>query len=241
MDSTKKITNFDIVFCIFACATIERYKNEILKIEETWGLKARNMNYKVLFFLGEEKTDLIGEDYIYLDGVKNDYLSASYKQNLGIKYIYENYECNYVYIAGGDTYVVIDNLVKYLSDCDPTKNIIIGDGATRRIENRDCQYMSGGPGFAISYVALREVYPYLENMVDTWSRVEHQHGWKLFDACDVCLSYYLDKTGCKFIKEDELFFNWNYKNLKRNVIGMHEMLLEDFDEYTKILESSNYE
>jgi hypothetical protein len=97
----------------------------------------RKYYYKVLFFLGEEKTDLVSEDYIYLDGVQNDYLSASFKQNLGLKYIYENYECKYVYIAGTDTYVVIDNLVKYLENCDPKQNISIGAGTTRRIENRE--------------------------------------------------------------------------------------------------------
>jgi hypothetical protein len=234
-----KTTGFDIVFCVFGCVTIERYKNEIIKIEETWGLKARNMNYKVLFFLGEEKSDLIGQDYIYLDGVQNDYLSASYKQNLGLKYIYENYECNFIYICGTDTYISIDNLVKYLARLDPEENISIGDGTTRRIEDRDSFYLSGGPGFAISYIALQKVYPFLENMVQTWASVPKQHGWDLSAACDVCLCYYLNKTGNhKFIKEDELFFNWNYKSLKRNIIGCHEMTLQDFDDYTEIINNS---
>lgn len=233
-----KIAGYDIIFCIFSCATIERYRNELLKIEETWGLKARKMNYKVLFFLGEEKTDLIGEDYIYLNGVQNDYLSASYKQNLGLKYIYENYECNYIYICGTDTYVVLDNLQVYLTNCNPKENISIGAGTTRKIEDRDSYYHSGGGGIVISYEALSEIYPFLKNMVISWGLVPKNHGWDLSAASDVCLCYYLNKTlSHKFIKEDELFFNWNYTTLKRNIIGCHEMTLQNFDDYTKIIES----
>lgn len=235
-----KNKDYDIIFCVFACATIERYKNELLKIEETWGKKARNMNYKVLFFLGEEKTDLIGEDYIYLDGVQNDYLSASYKQNLGLKYIYENYECNYIYITGTDTYIIADNLKKYLSNIDPTQNISIGYGTTVKIEGHDMYSHSGSGGIVITYKTLTEVYPYLENMVYTWSLVPHQHVCPVFACCDVALCYYFYKTKeHKFIIEDKLFSNFNYKVFNNNpFIGCHYMTLEDFDEFTTILENS---
>jgi hypothetical protein len=49
---------YKLVINIFACATVEKYKNEILKINETWGKVAEELGIKVLFFLGEEQTDL---------------------------------------------------------------------------------------------------------------------------------------------------------------------------------------
>ena len=44
---------YDIIFCIFGCDTIPKYKNEILKINETWGKIALQYNIKLLYFLGE--------------------------------------------------------------------------------------------------------------------------------------------------------------------------------------------
>ena len=88
---------YDVIFCIYGCLTVEKYKNQLLKLQDTWGLKATSMNYKVLYFLGEEKTEYHGEEFVYLNGVSNDYISASYKQNLGLKYIHDNYNYNFVF------------------------------------------------------------------------------------------------------------------------------------------------
>jgi len=77
--------NFKLIINIFGCPTIEKYKNQILKINETWGKKALSLGVKVIFFFGEEKTDLIGDNYIYLPTLKNDYNSAPWKQYLGLK------------------------------------------------------------------------------------------------------------------------------------------------------------
>ena len=65
-----------IIFCIFGCATKYHYKQQILKIKETWGKHAIENHDEVLFFVGEEKTDLQGKDIIYLDGIQNDYYSV---------------------------------------------------------------------------------------------------------------------------------------------------------------------
>ena len=100
IDNVEKANN--IIFCIFGCDTIDGYKKEILKIKETWGkatqlptdkppegATASDSNH-LLFFLGEEGP-FTGDEYIHLENVENDYLSASYKQYGGLKYIYENY------------------------------------------------------------------------------------------------------------------------------------------------------
>ena len=132
-DSTTEIqlsTSFqkNIIICLFGCATIEKYKKQIQFINETWIKKAKERNIITLFFLGEEQTDLVGENYIYLKGVGNDYLSASYKQDLGLKYIYENYnDIEFVYVAGTDVYINIDNLLTNISSLNHEKNLYIGN------------------------------------------------------------------------------------------------------------------
>ena len=56
----------NIIICLFGCATNEKYKNQIHNINETWIKKAKERNIITLFFLGEEQTDLVGENYIYI-------------------------------------------------------------------------------------------------------------------------------------------------------------------------------
>lgn len=232
---------YDIIFCVFGCATIQKYKNEIQKINETWGLKA-NLNNKVLFFLGEEKTELVGEEYIYLNGVYNDYMSASYKQNLGLKYIYEHYDCNFIYICGTDTFINIEVLQKYLENKFFPKDdnfCIGGDGDIRNIIQQPYYFHSGGPGMILSYKALSEIYPQLENMVSNWNNIvsKEKKTRKLICACDVAICYYLKQIGCVFIKEDSLFFNCNNdlgfpcSGLKTKFIACHNISLSDFDNF----------
>ena len=102
---------YDIIFCIFGCDTIPKYKNEILKINETWGKIALQYNIKLLYFLGEEKTELIVEQYVHLPNILNDHFSASDKKNLGLKYISDNYDTKLFFICGTDTYVNIKKLL----------------------------------------------------------------------------------------------------------------------------------
>ena len=33
----------NIVICVFACATIEKYKLELMKVIETWGQRAKEI------------------------------------------------------------------------------------------------------------------------------------------------------------------------------------------------------
>jgi len=154
---------YNLIICIFACDTIQTYRNEIIKINETWGKKIKD-NIKLLFFLGEEKTDLIGDNYVNLKGVKNDYLSASYKQFLGLKYIYEMYNPNFVFCCGTDTYINIDKLVNYIINFNfnPNSNLYIGGhGDFRQIGDKNIYFHSGGAGFLLTNGCLDKLYPIL--------------------------------------------------------------------------------
>jgi hypothetical protein len=237
---------YDIIFCIFGCPTIQYYKEQILKINETWGREAIKYNCKILYFFGEEDTDLKGDNYIYLKGINNDYESASHKQNLGLKYIHENFDYKFVYTCGTDTYVVVKNLIKFIVNQDQDDNICIGGhGNIRYINKEPIYFHSGGAGIILSKNSVNIIYSKLKNMFDDWkSLCSNNNVTYLISACDVAICYYLYKLDCKFIKRNDLFFGCSYSsnsccycNLKQNIISCHDMSLDDFDNYTYLLES----
>lgn len=249
---------FDLVICTFACDTVDKYRNQILKINETWGREAESHpNVKLLYFLGEEKTSLVGSQYINLPDVKNDYTSCSYKQFLGLKHIYENYKPKFIICIGTDTYINIPKLLKYLSLFNHTQNIYIGGhGDSRTILGKNIYYHSGGPGFVITQECLRLLYPKLETLMDDWSDVCSKNDFKVpnYDfraACDVAIAYYLQmpEINSYVIKTNDLSFsNCNYKGhpCHQHVVNMkdsiccHLMSPNDFDEFTQILKLNNY-
>jgi hypothetical protein len=240
---------------VFACATIEKYKNEILKINETWLIDAEKMGVKVLFFLGEEVTDLIGDNYIYLPNVKNDYMSASWKQYLGFKYIYENYNAKFIFTCGTDTFINIKNLLLYLDTFkdDERKLYIGGHGGKwppKHIMGIDVYFHCGGAGFIVTNNILEELYPIIDELQNQWMGIcENDNNIKyLLYACDVSISYFLIKyvTDVQFIKND-YFYNCNYLGYLKHyaccvhiintntIITCHNMSLVDFDNFQKIV------
>jgi hypothetical protein len=242
-------SHHDIIFCVFACPTKEKYINEILKVNATWGSKAKLENYRVLFFVGEESCALQGNDYIHLKNVNNDYMSASFKQNLGLLHIKENFTYDYVYVCGTDTYVNIDYLKQYLKKYNPCDSICIGGhGDYRIINNQKVYYHSGGPGFIISQCALNTISHLLHNMVEDWEDIIYMYSTnpQLITACDLALCFFLTKNGCTMIKDNESFFHCNHlgfpchpgNRLGVNIVACHNMSLADFDEYTMILNNS---
>ena len=233
---------YKLVINMFACATIEKYKQEILKINETWGKKA---GIKLLFFLGEEQTDLEGPNYIYLKGVSNDYTSASFKQNLGLKYIYENYNADFVFTCGTDTFVNIDNMLSYIATFDKNKNLYIGGhGSTRMVDGNELYFHSGGAGFIMTNKALSAIYLDLYDMYEKWILFCAP---ELRDSCDVAIAYFLKRVNTEVVKNKN-FYSCNYRgycynntykccdieNIE-NMITCHHMNMEDFDEYSLLI------
>jgi Fringe-like len=251
----------DLVVCVFGCDTIEKYKAEILKIEETWGAKALeySTSVKVLFFLGEETTDLSGDQYIHLAGVKNDYLSASYKQFLGLKYIYDNFPCKFVFVCGTDTYVNIPLLVNYVNLFNSSAALYIGGhGTDSCVGTKKVYFHSGGAGVLLSYASQTALYPQLETAVEDWLAIckTNKTDECLYTACDVALAYYVQQpsVGAVVFKQGgSVFMGCNYCGLAYGyypchagcidldrLISCHSMSLVDFDNFTQILVKNNW-
>ena len=251
--------SYNIIICIFACVTIDKYKQELLKINDTWGKFAEMKNIKVLYFLGEESTDLIDPKYVYLKGIKNDCLSASDKQNLGLKYIYDNYNANFVYCCGTDTYINIEKLILYINNLDENKRLFIGGhGDYRQIGRENIYFHSGRSGFILSKLTLEYLYPKLKNMTKLWNDICINNSVSYLDvACDVSIAYFLQIDNFIILEdiiiENELFFACNFLgyscnntyccgtkvNIKK-LIACHYMNLSDFDQFTQLLHSNNY-
>jgi hypothetical protein len=250
-------SHYKLVVCVFACNTIEKYRNEILKIEETWGKTAKKMGIKIVFFLGGANNNLVeGENYVYLQGVGDDYNSASYKQNLGLKYVYENYDADFVYVCGTDTYINFYQLIPYIDTLDLSENSALyvgGHGDWRMVAGKNTYFHSGGPGFFISRAALKMIYPKLQSMASDWFKLCDENGCaNLKPACDLAFAYYLYAIGNIKIIISDKFYNCNYKGQCYNntykcclirfpvkyIYACHNMSLTDFEEYSAILEAS---
>lgn len=250
-----KKMEFDLIFCIFGCDTIPKYRDEILKIEETWGKDANTYpNVKLLFFLGEMAV-LHGPQYIHLPGVQNDYLSASYKQFGGLKYIHEHYKAKFVFFAGTDTYVNVPKLLKYLSLFNPAANLMIGGhGDMRTIMDKKIYFPSGGAGIVITQEFLRLFYPKLPTLLDDWTKISEIMVNPYVDyraACDVAIAYYAqlpDMNTSIFKAEPFLFNSCTYKGRPchvnafpmNTILTCHNMSPADFDEFTNILHEHKF-
>jgi len=249
---------YDLIILVFACYTVEKYKTQIETINQTWGKKCETYkNIKVLYFIGEEKINNFSDTdtikYINLPGVKNDYLSASYKQFLGMKYIYENFETKFLICIGTDTYLNIPKLLSFINKFDYTDCLYIGGhGCERQVGTKKYYYHSGGPGFIITYNCLKKLYDYLPNLMEDWINTCNINNISyLIPACDVAVSYYLQQTNinAKIINTNDLsFLHCNYIGSPchinqidlSNIISCHLMTTYDFYNFTNILNQNNY-
>jgi len=275
----------EFIFCIFACDTIERYRAQIHKIEETWGQGSvradtqgaegsdtqgsdqadrqgafgsdtQGSSAKLLFFLGE-KGPLSGDNYIRLENVGDDYLSAADKQFLGIKYVYENYDFHYLYICGTDTFVLMNNLKNYVREnCDFNEAFVMGGhGDNRQIEDTNIHFFAGGAGILLTKPAIQLVYPRLESMQSDWRDICVANNYiSYIPACDLSICYFLKLMNVRFLHAHNRFFNCNYLGYNNTPTGVykcctqtvnidtmiacHNMSLSDFDNLSALLHSS---
>jgi hypothetical protein len=233
-------------------------KKNIKKNNNTWGKKCENYsNIKLLYFVGEEhNTEFYNNnniEYINIPGVKDDYLSASYKQFLGMKYIYENYNTKFIFTCGTDTYINIPKLLLYVNNFDYNECLYIGGhGCHRQIGETNYYFHSGGPGFIITQNTLQKIYYLLEFIMNDWiNRCKLHNIQHLNTACDLAISYYLHQPeyNIKIIKTNDLSFiycnylgypcHYNQVNMK-DIISCHSMNTSDFYNFTNILNENNH-
>lgn len=237
-----------LIICVFGCVTVPKYAAEIRKISSTWASNL-DSSVKVLFFLGEEKVnEFFGDRYIYLPGVKNDYMSASYKQFLGLKYIREHYNPDFVHCCGTDTFVNIPKMMQFLAKFDSSQPLYIGGhGDSRTLLGHPCYFHSGGPGFILSRASVHRLYPFYTRLTDKWINVCMQSSaHSLIPACDVAIAFFLQRyvSDVLVVKTNDLSFIYcNHRGSPchpnqidmRTIISCHSMSLADCDDFYAIL------
>jgi Fringe-like len=219
--------------CVFACTTVEKYRQQIIKIMETWGKDAP----EVLFFVGDqpdyEPASCLKEykNIIHLPGVGDDYNSAGMKQNLGLKYIYEKENPDFVFVCGTDTFLRIDALRRFLSFFDSTKEICIGGHQdTRVIGKEELEFFYGGAGFVLTNATLAKLYPFLQTMYMDWTNLcTDSNAEDLIPACDCCIAWYVKKLEIKRLAFKYRFYECNH----RGKIDLTDYIMSHLDLYKK--------
>lgn len=256
-----------LAICIFGCVTKEKYRNEIVKIQETWGKHtSASPQITLTFFLGEERAPGAGFDgpeFVYLPGVGDDYQSASEKQNQGLHYLVEQGDYDFIFVCGTDTFVNPYALERFLGYIDPEEPLYIGGHDNgRELMERRIPFFLGGAGFVLSRAALRLLYPRLATMTSDWNAYCDQYGYAdLRGACDLCIGYHVDQLGIKFVKYHQRFFECNYfgnidisKHFDHcrwygccretirteRIISCHNMSPMDVDNFVGILERNDW-
>ena len=108
----KTVSPKDVVFLIPTC---KKYANKTQAVRETWASQLSKYGFRYLFLIGEptlEYSQVIG-DVLYVP-CRDDYESLLLKLALGYRFIYQHFECDYVYKIDDDTYPNLDILVEKL-------------------------------------------------------------------------------------------------------------------------------
>ncbi len=178
------VTPDDIAVLVFTSAL--NLHERALSVQKTW---LRNF----------PKGHLVGGYYydpslriISLPDVQEDYFSATPKQFLGLKALYEKYpDTKWFYILGCDGYVFYKPLCELLSKYDASKDYYIGGNFLKRnIENTDYFFPAGGPGFALSNPLVKKLIPYIERIL---AEIPSYHLFYEEGACDAAMGWFLLK------------------------------------------------
>ena len=247
---------YDLIIVVFGSDTIKKYRDQILKIKETFEKTINNFEtVEILYFLGNYNyNSLANKNLIHIQDLEDDYISASYKQWFGLNYVHKNFNTKFVMCIGTDTFLNIPKLINFLKQFDPNENLYIGGhGCHREILNKKIYFHSGGPGFILSRSCLNKIHPVISNVDDfmnLWksvcNRSNHQD---LITACDVAAGYLVQMSDIhSTIKKEKGFYHCNYKGypchinkfIYRDIISCHNMSLDDFDMFNNILLDNNF-
>eukprot|EP00095_Tigriopus_kingsejongensis_P010904 maker-scaffold348_size200312-snap-gene-0.28 protein:Tk10904 transcript:maker-scaffold348_size200312-snap-gene-0.28-mRNA-1 annotation:"glycoprotein-n-acetylgalactosamine 3-beta-galactosyltransferase 1-like isoform x3" len=117
-------------------------------VKNTWGPRCD----KLLFMSSESDTD---DTSVIPLNVTEDRQHLWTKTRLSLEYIYQTHYSGYDWFlkADDDTYVIMENLRKFLSDYQPSDSIYFGCRFKLFMKQG---YMSGGAGYILSREALRK-------------------------------------------------------------------------------------
>lgn len=104
------VTPKDVVFLIPTC---KKYADKMEAVRKTWVSLLKGYGFRYLFLIGEPDLEYaeVRDDILYVP-CRDDYESLLLKLALGYKFIYQHFDCDYVYKIDDDCYPNLDMLVK---------------------------------------------------------------------------------------------------------------------------------
>lgn len=194
---------------LLATSAHKKYRDQIIACRQTWVAEAEPLGVPVLFFGGGHHHD--EAPLVNLPGVLDDYSSASDKQYLGLKYLYENHPSDFYFFAGTDNYILIKRMLVLLESYDPNDLLYIGGhGWHRNINGKAIYFHSGGGGFILSHAlmtSLDEKGILTREALRRWREICVGELSYLKDACDVGMAYFLATYVPEFkIVRDKRFY-----------------------------------
>jgi hypothetical protein len=237
-----------LVILVFGCATVAKYKKELLTIESTWGSDAREREIPVFYFLGEEKTDLQGQQYVYLPGIKDDYQSASHKQFLGYYWILQHYNPDTIYCVGSDTFINIPKLQALARLVNPEAPLLLGNnGFVKQLGPLVADYLSGGGGILTTRETHRRIIYHCGTVVERWISATETFRSDLSCASDVQLCFLSLSKGVTFLRCPHIF-HAKYNDVDAiegpiradQIVACHNMTPEDFEAFHGLLKANEY-
>lgn len=190
--SAKRYSEQDVVFVIFTGAKL--YHTRATAVRDTW--LSRVHNY---YFLGETQYPFLPVTVIDNAGVDN--LSNMKKIFYGLQIIHKQQQSKplqerqkWFYIAGCDTYVNTEHILKRLEMYNHNNPLLIGGHGAKQTchdtitqKTHSITFPSGGAGFFLSVKLFEMMQPHLSNYVENvWPRTSPAS-----DVAFACLAFKL--------------------------------------------------
>ena len=213
----------DIVVLVFTSAL--NLHERALSVQNTW-LRSFPNGYLVGGYFYDPSLKMISLG----STVGEDYLSATPKQFIGLKTLYEKFpSLSWFYVAGCDAYIFADNLCALLSRYDAQQELYIGGNFLKRtINGTEYFFPSGGSGFVLSRALVKKLITKLDFILEDLPK--HELFYR-YGACDAALGYYLLMLfGIKPVYADgfysvapykypgDFYYNGNYQYVSEPVI-----------------------
>ncbi|CAI5448537.1 unnamed protein product [Caenorhabditis angaria] len=135
----------------WAMTTSIYHKTRVPAISETW-LKRCDAGH--IFTNSERFLNDSTPSHTVFEGLPESYYKLFWKTRLALLYVYKyvSKDFDWYFKGDDDTYLIVENLQKYLATLDPRKPYFIGYRLSRRTSTG---YNAGGSGYVMSREAMR--------------------------------------------------------------------------------------
>uniref|UniRef100_A0A6C0D9J6 Glycosyltransferase n=1 Tax=viral metagenome TaxID=1070528 RepID=A0A6C0D9J6_9ZZZZ len=184
-----------LIVCIVVC---ENDINKINLIKNTW-FKLGATDYKYYFIIDDIYDFGKDESFIYINNLNLD-------THFNIFRYFYSFNYDFIYISYLDSFLNINNLIKFLNSLDSTKKLYIGGhGDYRTINDNKYYFHSHSPGIVLTKPATNLLLD--ENLMVNYNIECSNNG--LINLSGVALGYYATIYNFQLINNPNFYYcNW---------------------------------